>query len=362
MTAALSHRSPHFAGQAVVLLAAAVVLFGAEVSQAAPRSVTGLLSELQSKAVKIHGVGGPKGLEPYQSGFLISGKGHILTAWSYVLDCDYPTVILNDGRRFDARLVGADPRLEVAVLKIDATDLPHFDPSRAIDVRPGTRVLALSNLFNVATGNEPVSVQHGVISVEAPLKARRGVFDTPYDGPVYVIDAMTNNPGAAGGMLVTRRGRLTGILGKELRNTANHTWLNYAVPIREVRESVEQILAGKFVAKPTEKTRKPKDPITLRDLGIVMVPEVLPRTPPYIDLVRANSPARRVGVRPDDLVVLVNDRLIQSCRMLGEELEMIDRGDSLRLIVMRDGRLVEFTLAAGERKNRPPAKRPDAKQ
>ena len=59
--------------------------------------------------------------------------------------------------------------------------------------------MALSNLFGVAVGDEPVSVQRGTISVVARLEARRGVFETPYRGPVYVLDVTTNNPGAAGG-------------------------------------------------------------------------------------------------------------------------------------------------------------------
>ena len=110
-------------------------------------------------------------------------------------------------------------------------------------------MLAFSNLFGVATGNEPASVQKGTISVVTRLEARRGAFETPYHGPVYVLDVTTNNPGAAGGALVTRQGELAGMLGKELRNALNNTWLNYAVPIAELRQSVDEIRAGKFVAR-----------------------------------------------------------------------------------------------------------------
>ena len=74
---------------------------------------------VQSKMVKIYGAGGLKGLEAYQSGFLISGDGHILTVWSYVLDTDYITIVLDDGRKFEGKIIGADPRLEMAILKID---------------------------------------------------------------------------------------------------------------------------------------------------------------------------------------------------------------------------------------------------
>ena len=120
----------------------------------------------------------------------------------------------------------------------------------------GTRILAFSNLFGVAVGDEPVSVQRGTVSVVTRLEARRGVFETPYRGPVYVLDVTTNNPGAAGGALVTRRGELAGMLGKELRNSLNNTWLNYAVPIDELRRSVDEIRAGKFVAQPRSAGRE----------------------------------------------------------------------------------------------------------
>jgi S1-C subfamily serine protease len=323
--------------------------WAARANDAKPRSAFTLadfLSELQPKMVKVFGAGGFRGLEAYQSGLLISAQGHVLTAWSYVLDTDEPIVVLNDGRRFTAKLVGADPQLEIAVLKIEARGLAHFDLARAVDAFAGTRVLALGNLFGVATGNEPVSVQHGVVSVKTSLAARRGAFETSYHGPIYVLDARTNNPGAAGGAVVTQDGQLIGILGKELQSAADRTWLNYALPIDTVRPTVERIIAGKRVPEEEERATKPKRPLTPADLGLVMVPEVLPRTPPYVDAVRPESPAARAGLRPDDLVVLVNGRLIQSCLMLREELGRLDRDAKVRLGVMRDGELIEFTIEA----------------
>ena len=130
--------------------------------------------------------------------------------------------------------------------------------AKAAKAEAGTGILAFSNLFGVASGNEPASVQRGTISVVTRLDARRGVADTPYRGPVYVLDVTTNNPGAAGGALVTRRGELLGLLGKELRNALNNTWLNYAIPIEELRGSVEEIRSGKFVARrDPEAAKKP---------------------------------------------------------------------------------------------------------
>jgi serine protease Do len=321
----------------IVLLLPATVL--------ASPSLIEVISSVQPKMVKIHGAGGFQGMEDYQSGIVIAADGHLLTAFSHVLDTDVITAVLADGRKFEAKLLGADPRLEVAVLKIESAGLPFFDLSQSLRAEAGTRVFALSNSFNVAVGNEPASVQRGTVSVVTQLAARRGAFETSYRGPVYVLDMTTNNSGAAGGALITRHGDLVGILGKELRNALNGTWLNYAIPIGELRSSVEAILAGKFVAGREDPTRpRPRRSLEPRALGIELIPDVLERTPPYIDQVRDASPAALAGVRPDDLIVLLGDRLVQSCKDLAAELEYIDFEDAVSLTLLRKQELIEVSL------------------
>jgi serine protease Do len=319
-------------------------------SPSAPAQEAGSLADVieagQPKMVKIYGAGGVRGLEPYQSGFLISADGHIATVWSYVLDTDYITATLADGRRFEAKLVGADPRLELAVLKVEAADLVHFDLAAAVPAEAGSRVLAFSNLFGVATGDEPASVQHGIVAVKTRLDARRGVFASPYRNSVYVLDAMTNNPGAAGGALVNQHGELLGMLGKELRSAQNNIWLNYAIPIDELSESVSQILAGKFRPSQDQPDIKPEEAVALDDLGLVLVPDVLERTPPYVELVRDDSPADRAGVKPDDLIVFVGENLVHSCKGFGDELAHVERGTAIKLVLMRGQELVEVEIAS----------------
>jgi serine protease Do len=240
------------------------------------------------------------------------------------------------------------------VLKIDAADLPAFSLTRAVEADAGARVLALSNLFGVATGSEAASVQRGTISIRTQLDARRGAYETPYHGPIYVLDVVTNNPGAAGGALVTQHGELLGMLGKELRNAMNNSWLNYAIPIAQLRGPVEEIRAGKFVASddsPADK--KPQRPISLAMLGLDLVPEVVAHTPPYVDHVAPDSPAARAGVRTDDLVLLVGDHLVQSCHALRTELERIDFEDPLHLTVLRGQEMLEFTLRSAAARGTP---------
>ncbi len=321
-------------------------LFFAILSTPAAAAIDEAIEQVQPKMVKIYGAGGFHGLEAYQSGILISSEGHILTALSHVLDTDYLTAVLADGRKFEAKLLGADPRLEVAVLKIDAAGLPYFDLGKAVKLDAGALVLAFSNCFGVAQGNEPATVQKGTIAVVTRLEARRGAFETPYRGPIYVLDVTTNNPGAAGGALVTRRGELAGMLGKELRNALNNTWLNYALPIAELRPSVDEIRAGKFVAHEPESSRKPRRSLDLPSRGILLIPDVLERTPPYVDHVQPGSAAEKAGIRPDDLIVLLGDRLVPSCKVLASDLEYVDDEDEIKLTVLRGQDLVEFSLHA----------------
>jgi S1-C subfamily serine protease len=352
-------RNPKFRKNVrAVALAVACLLAGASAARASDgaASFTAVARQVQPKVAKIYGAGGIRGLEHYQSGILISGQGHVLTVSSYVLDSDEVAVVLDDGRRFTAQQIAADPLTEIAVLKFDSggDDLPHFDLSAAVTADPGARVLAFSNLFGIASGEEPVSVLHGVISAVAPLEARRGSFTTNFHGNVYVVDASANNPGAAGGALTDSQGRLLGMLGKELRSSLTETWLNYALPVAAFAPTVEDILAGRFTPVELKEVDRPANPLSLAALGIVLVPDVVTRTPPYIDRLVPNSPAAAAGLRPDDLVVMIDSQVASSCRQAVQLIERLERDATVRIGVLRGEQFLEVTLKV--KPTEPPAK------
>jgi S1-C subfamily serine protease len=297
------------------------------------------------KVVKIYGAGGVRGLEAYQTGILVSPAGHIITVMSTVLDADELTCVLDDGRRYRATILGADPSRELAVLSIEAEELPAFTLAASDRVPAGTRIFALSNLFGVAVGDERVSAQHGVVSAIVPLEARRGSYEVPYRGDVYILDCTTNNPGSPGGAVVDWRGRLVGMLGKELRASGSGIWLNYAIPSESLAEGYAAITSGtasSAAAAPAgEPMRAGFDPATL---GLVLVPDLLDRTPPFIETVAAESPAARAGLRPDDLVIAVGGRAVASRAALQQALAALAAGDVVRLSVVRSGAIVECEL------------------
>jgi serine protease Do len=207
-------------------------------------------------------------------------------------------------------------------------------------------VLAFSNLFGIATGDEPVSMLHGVVSSVAPLEARRGAFATNYRGEVYVVDAAANNPGAAGGALTDAHGRLLGMLGKELRSSLTGTWLNYALPVSAFAPTVEDILAGRFTPPELDEVDQPDKPLSAAALGIVLVPDVVVRTPPYIDRVIPDSAAARAGLRPDDLIVMIDTQVAASCRETARLLKRLEHEVEVRISVLRDDQFLEFKLKA----------------
>jgi serine protease Do len=321
---------------------------------AAPPALADTLEATLAKVVKIFGSGGVRNLEGYGTGLLVSPNGHLITVWSHLLDSGDVSVVLNDGRRFNAKFIKGDPARDLAVLKIEGEnlDLPCFDLRETVDASPGTRVLAFSNMFKVATGDEPVSVVHGVVAARARLSARRGAFGAAYEGPVYIVDAVTNNPGAAGGALTTLDGRLVGMIGRELRNTDSNTWLNYAVPLTQLRQPITEIIAGRGPPPAPKSDAANLSKTSPIDLGLVMVPDVVYRTPAYVDSVIPESAAAKAGVITDDLIVFVNDELIQSNRILKTILGRIESGDAIRLVVRRRERLVSLELRVPEHRGK----------
>ncbi len=294
-----------------------------------------LVSYLQKRVVKINGSGGMQGLESYQTGILISAEGHVLTVWSYVLDSDRIKATLNDGRGYSAKILNYDPRSEIAVLKINESDLPYFDLNKSKIPEAGTPIVVGTNLFGIATGDEPVTVMRGVVQTLAPLRARRGQFEMPYQDEVLVVDAITNNPGAAGGAVIDSEGNLVGMIGKEAECRLTDTWLNYAFLASKIAPEVRALIDGS--ARHMAKTRRPGEPMSLSLLGIHLVTNVVHRTPPFVDRVIPEQPADVAGLRADDLIVELNGEIVATIEELSERLTLIGRDSPVRLTIQRNG-------------------------
>ena len=334
-----------------------LVLFGFLAAPAAPaeESFAAVADKVNAKLVKLFGSGGFQGLASYGTGALVSSNGYILTVSSHILDTPDLLVHLSDGRRFKAKVIATEPNLDVALLKIDAKDLEFFDFAAAAErsvVETGTGILAFSNQFKIAEREEPMSVQRGVIAGYAKLPLRRGINEAPFSGEVYVIDAITNNPGAGGGVITTRKGELLGLIGKELRNNLTDTWINYAVPIqatakgkredKEATVSIAELVELKEKYNPLRPPTKNTGPGGYH--GIVLVPNVVERTPPYIEDITKGSPADRAGLKPDDLIVYVDGEQVGNINHFRDIVDKAAPGTEFKIEVRRGDRLQSFAV------------------
>jgi serine protease Do len=348
-----------WAGRALSTLAfmlfAAAPLWAQGARSSSSARVTDFVNQ---RMVKVFGMGGIRGINAYGSGVIVSADGYVLTTNTPMLDTPDLIVHLWDGRRLSAKVVVTEPELDAALLKIDKVDdLPYFDVAKAAKTppaQPGDLILAFSNLFEIATRDEPMSVQHGVIAAYSKLHGRRGVFEAPYSGAVYVIDAITNNPGAGGGAVTSRKGELLGIIGKEVRNSLSDTWINYAVPIPVLADFVDKGMKG--VYKPPVKVKPAAGPSGFH--GIILVPNVVERTPPFVEDTLSGSPAARAGLRPDDLIVYVNNEKIVSIKEFHDLVDKTRPGTEVKLEVRRGERLITVMVKLEEMPKRAASKKP----
>ncbi len=341
---------------------------GVPVSAAEP--IPAVSARVNQRVVKLFGAGGFRGVNSYGSGVLVTADGHILTVANQLLDTSEIVVHLSDGRRMKAAVVATEPDLDMALLHIrvagkkpgepNGLALPFFDIPEAVKrppAAPGDWVLASANSFEIAMRDEPVTVQRGVVAAVAKLAGRRGVFDVSFPGEVLIVDAITNNPGAAGGALTDRSGNLLGLVGRELKNSLTETWVNYAVPVRAVADvrdgdKVRKVSVTDFVAQGVAGAYKVarRAAVTAGPAGyhgITFVPNVLTRTPPYVEEVAPGSPADKAGVRANDLISFVDGEPVPSIRAFLDQVAKARPGTVLRLEVRRgDGlQTVELVLA-----------------
>jgi serine protease Do len=356
-TVARSRRLVRTAAVALTLVLAATLL-------RAQQPFTSAAADVNKKMVKLFGGGGYKGLPSYGTGVLISPNGYLLTVNNHILAWPSLRVHLHDGRQYDARVIAKEPELDIALIKIDGDldGLPYFDFAQAAARRPaeaGDWVLALSNQFHIATRDEPMSVQRGVIAAYTELRGRRGVFDAPFQGEVYFLDCIACNPGAAGGVVTTQKGELLGILGRELKNTLSDTWINYAVPVQaraeilrdkktttvDMATFVREGMAGTY--KQSEKKARDKEGGGGYS-GIVLVPNAVSLTPPFVEEVQPGSPAAKAGIHPDDLIVYVDGELVPSVRMFRDVMKYARPGNTLRMELQRGSKLMSVELKLAE--------------
>lgn len=307
------------------------------------------------RTVKLYGLGAGV-QEGYGTGVIISPEGRVLTVLSLLLDTPKLRATTADGQRYEANVLRRDKERQLALLQLVprsdeepvASDapigtFPYFDVCTEPELRPGDWVLAAGNSFKVADGAEPVSLSHGVFSTRTALDAQRRVRDFPYDGDVLVIDAITSNPGAPGSALVNIDGAFVGLIGRVVMSNLTNTHFNYAMPGDVVCQFVRTDPdAANGEGAGTEGTAESsKKPV---DLGIRIASAGYQKVLPFVERVRAGSPAEKAGVRKDDLILSVNGRAVADAAEYQQRMESVERGRPVTLVIRRGRAIVDVQV------------------
>jgi serine protease Do len=245
-------------------------------------------------------------------------------------------VTLPDGTTHFATVKRRSDSLQAAVIKIEAETPDYFELAGQATAEQGDWILAVSNAFKVADGIEPLSVNIGVLSLRMKLDARRGFQDFPYDGEVFLYDAITANPGAAGGAVITADGKLVGMVGRVIESKSTGTRLNYAVP--------SDLLAAFVRGEETRPMVASSQPGQKADLGIRLFALGGRKAPAYIDRVIPGGPAAASGLKTDDLVVTIAGQVVRDAGDFKRLVDALPVGTEVVVEVKRKNDLLSVRL------------------
>ena len=268
------------------------------------------------------------------SGVIVDETGYIVTNYHVIDGATEASVKLSDGRVIrDVQLVGADPSTDIAVLKIDASGLTAAPWGDSEELQVGDPVLAIGNPFRLAR-----TVTAGIISA----KERRGVVGNIGYQDFLQTDAAVN-PGNSGGPLVNMQGQVIGI------NTAIYgqafQGISFAIPSQLAKEIYEQLRETGKVAERgwlgvemAEITQELAQQFGLKTLRGALVARVL-----------ADSPAEEAGIEPGDVIVEWAGQEVTEPGDLALAVARTKPGTQTKVVVLRDGKRLEFTLKVGSR-------------
>jgi serine protease Do len=264
------------------------------------------------------------------SGFIISADGIILTNAHVVRDAREVVVKLTDRREFRAKVLGSDPKTDVAVLKIDAKNLPVVPLAKTDNLKVGEWVLAIGSPYGLDN-----TVTAGVVSAKG-----RSLPDDSY--VPFIQTDVAVNPGNSGGPLFNTRGEVVGINSQIYSQTGGYQGLSFAIPIDVATKIKDQIVSK-------GKVEHAKLGVTVQEIDQSFADSFNLATPEgaLVANVERGGPADKAGLRPGDVVRSMNGQKIVSSIDLPAMVGLAQPGSKINLEVWRNGKLVPLTATLG---------------
>ncbi|MDM9385605.1 HhoA/HhoB/HtrA family serine endopeptidase [Chlorogloeopsis sp. ULAP01] len=285
----------------------------------------------------------PEQLRGLGSGFIIDKSGLVLTNAHVVDKADKVTVRLKDGRSFEGKVQGVDEVTDLALIKINAGDLPVAPLGASSNVQVGDWAIAVGNPLGFDN-----TVTLGIVSTLRRSSAQVGIPDKRLD---FIQTDAAINPGNSGGPLLNERGEVIGI------NTAiraDAMGIGFAIPIDKAKQITAQLERGGKVAHPylgvqmvtltpqlaKQNNSDPNSPIQVPEVNGVLVVRVLP-----------NSPAANAGIRRGDVIVQVEGQSITSADQLQNIVEDSRVGQVLQVRIQRGNQTQQLSVRTAELQN-----------
>jgi len=265
------------------------------------------------------------------SGFIVSPDGYILTNTHVVANAEEVTVRLTDRREFPAKVIGADERTDVAVIKINAGSLPIVklgDPAR---IKPGQWVLAIGSPFGFEN-----SATAGIVSATA-----RSVPNENY--VPFIQTDVPVNPGNSGGPLFNMAGEVIGINSQIFSRTGGFMGVSFAIPIDVARNVEEQLIR-------TGRVVRGRIGVTIQDVNAQLAESFGLDRPrgALVSSVEKDGPAAHAGVAPGDVILAVSGRPIERYGELSSTIAAMKPGSDANLALWRNGKEQALTVKVAE--------------
>ncbi|HUW53090.1 MAG TPA: DegQ family serine endoprotease [Rhodanobacter sp.] len=268
------------------------------------------------------------------SGFIISRDGYILTNNHVVDGADSVTVRLQDRRTFTAKVVGTDPKYDIALLKVnDGDDLPTVTIGDSRSLKPGQWVLAIGSPFGF-----DYTVTQGIVSA---IGRNLGSSDQPYTS--FIQTDVPINRGNSGGPLFNLQGQVVGINSQIYSNTGGYLGVAFSIPIDVAMNAVQQLKTKGYVSR--------------GQLGV----EISPVTDDMVKVfkldngggaavvsVTAGSGAEKAGIQPGDIILAYNGQMLRQASDLPPLVGMTKPGSKVPVQVLRDGKKRTIEVTIGE--------------
>jgi serine protease Do len=282
------------------------------------------------------------------SGVIITADGYTLTNNHVVDGVSSARVRLADGRELEAKVVGRDPQTDLALLKIDATNLPVIPLGNSSTLRVGEPVMAVGNPFGLEQ-----TVTTGIVSATG-----RVIGEGPYDD--FIQTDASINPGNSGGPLINARGELIGINSAIVSRTGGSIGIGFAVPVNLAKFVVPQLAeTGQVVRGWLGVTAQPLTSELAAGLRLTQADGAL------VSQVWDGSPAAAAGLQRGDVIVEVDGRKVSRTTDLSLLVAATPVGKTVTVAVLRDGKPLSLTAQVARREQQAPlaqAPRPETAQ